>query len=97
MTKKENGKLSIAEIGVVFAIIAGIFSCTAYMVREAKVELKEDIQAVSIEVKNMSEKLDSMVCSQREDDSYEGQNVAEEKESKRYYTKNYRRKEDESK
>ena len=92
MTKKD-GKFSIADLGVIFAIIAGIFSGVAYMVHDTKVELKEDIEAVSQEVKDINSKLDSMTCKAQEDLSYaKRQTVAEKKEGANVYiTKNDRR------
>ena len=95
---KTDGKFSIADLGVIFAIIAGIFSGVAYMVHDTKVELKEDIEAVSQDVQEINYKLDTMTCKTQEDTDGKRQSMAKkEEESDNNQTENDRREKDEEK
>ena len=94
---KTDGKFSIADLGVIFAIIAGIFSGVAYMVHDTKVELKEDIEAVSQDVQEINYKLDTMTCKTQEDKDGKKERMAEEETYRKDNPEDNWTKEDESK
>lgn len=95
---KADGKFTISDIGVIFGIIAGIFTGVAYMVHETKVELKADIQSVSKDVKDINDKLDTMTCqTTMETNNAKIERMAEEKTDRENNTQDNRTKEDETK
>ena len=54
---KEN-KLSLAEIGVLFGIVAGLAAANWCVVSEMKTDLKEDIAVVSLQLDNLDTKFE---------------------------------------
>ena len=61
---KEN-KLSLAEIGVLFGIVAGLAAANWCVVSEMKTDLKEDIAVVSQQVTIIDDKFEAFKVMQK--------------------------------